>query len=161
MWEEDLDFPGSRRESTAIIDSPDPQHPPTPPHTDSSHSSEQDRALYPMASLDLYAPPGTNPFAISYSFDDVSSKVRRSLYDDSRESFHIIPSPHNSAQTPTLTRNIERPPTNPYDHSLLETIYNEMHASRFVNLEPLSLLTNQLPLHFKGLSWREVSSHDY
>ena len=49
-----------------------------------------------------------------------------------------------------LVREAERPPTDPRDHSLLETIYNEMHAARFVNLEPLSLLTNLLPLHFKG-----------
>ena len=50
----------------------------------------------------------------------------------------------------------ERPPppppplTDPRDHSLLEYIYNEMHASRFINLEPLALLTNSLPLYFTG-----------
>ena len=53
---------------------------------------------------------------------------------------------------PVQLRETERPPTDPRDHSLLETIYNEMHASRFVNLEPLSLLTNLLPIHFKGPS---------
>jgi len=42
------------------------------------------------------------------------------------------------------------PPSNPRDHRLLETIYVEMHASRFVNLEPLSLLENYLGIYFKG-----------
>ena len=40
-------------------------------------------------------------------------------------------------------------PLNPRDHSLLEYIYTEMHASRFINLSPLSLLANSLPLYFK------------
>lgn len=40
-------------------------------------------------------------------------------------------------------------PLNPRDHSLLEYIYAEMHASRFINLSPLSLLANSLPLYFK------------
>ncbi|KAI0036507.1 hypothetical protein K488DRAFT_81951 [Vararia minispora EC-137] len=39
----------------------------------------------------------------------------------------------------------------PRDHALLEHIYNEMHAERWVNLAPLSLLANALPLHFKDV----------
>jgi len=39
---------------------------------------------------------------------------------------------------------------NPRDHTVLETIYNEMHAERFVNLTPLSLLGNALGLWFRG-----------
>lgn len=42
------------------------------------------------------------------------------------------------------------PPTDPRDHSLLEYIYSEMHAARFINLEPLALLTNSLSLYFTG-----------
>lgn len=38
----------------------------------------------------------------------------------------------------------------PRDHSVLEHIYAEMHAERFINLAPLSLLANSLPLYFKG-----------
>lgn len=38
----------------------------------------------------------------------------------------------------------------PRDHTLLEYIYNEMHASRFINLEPLALLKNTTSLLFKG-----------
>ncbi|KAI0693970.1 hypothetical protein BC835DRAFT_1415601 [Cytidiella melzeri] len=43
-----------------------------------------------------------------------------------------------------------RPPANPRDHSLLELIFNEMHAARFINLEPLALLKNSLPLYFEA-----------
>jgi hypothetical protein len=42
------------------------------------------------------------------------------------------------------------PPRNPRDHSLLEFIYSEMLASRFINVAPLSLLANTLGIHFKG-----------
>ncbi|KAI6106342.1 hypothetical protein EDD16DRAFT_1490928, partial [Pisolithus croceorrhizus] len=46
-------------------------------------------------------------------------------------------------------------PENPRDHTVLETIYNEMHADRFVNLTPLSLLGNAL-----GLWFRDVRTHE-
>jgi hypothetical protein len=39
---------------------------------------------------------------------------------------------------------------NPRDHSLLETIYKEMHLSGFINLSPLALLANLLEVYFKG-----------
>ncbi|KAJ7600716.1 hypothetical protein C8J56DRAFT_15829 [Mycena floridula] len=55
---------------------------------------------------------------------------------------------------PFLLRSIPRPPSNPRDHSLLELIYNETCESRFINLSPLSLLTNLLGLHFQ-----DVRSH--
>ncbi|KAI5989071.1 hypothetical protein EDD15DRAFT_2171973, partial [Pisolithus albus] len=46
-------------------------------------------------------------------------------------------------------------PENPRDHTVLETIYNEMHADRFVNLTPLSLLGNALGLWFKDVRTHE------
>ncbi|KAI9510592.1 hypothetical protein F5148DRAFT_976528 [Russula earlei] len=42
-------------------------------------------------------------------------------------------------------------PLNPRDHSLLEYIYTEMHAARFINLSPLSLLANSLPVYFSSV----------
>ncbi|KAI0755235.1 hypothetical protein C8Q80DRAFT_1094329 [Daedaleopsis nitida] len=142
MWEEDLLFPGKRRENStvSVIDTSDPTRPPTPPHTDSSHSSGQDRPL------PTHALPRLPPF--SYSFDDVS-KAKQSLFEDTRPPLHAIPT-NNAAHTPVLLRNLDRPPTNPHDHSLLETVYDEMHAARFINLEPVSLLANMLPLHFRA-----------
>ncbi|KAG2129145.1 hypothetical protein DEU56DRAFT_818020 [Suillus clintonianus] len=44
-------------------------------------------------------------------------------------------------------------PPDPRDHTVLEAIYNEMHAQRFINLSPLSLLANQVGLWFKGESF--------
>ncbi|KAG1885091.1 hypothetical protein F4604DRAFT_1729673 [Suillus subluteus] len=41
-------------------------------------------------------------------------------------------------------------PPDPRDHTVLETIYNEMHSERFINLSPLSLLANTVGLWFKG-----------
>jgi hypothetical protein len=51
---------------------------------------------------------------------------------------------------PHLVRTAPKPPVNPRDHTILETIYTEMHAMRFINLAPLSLLPNNLSTWFKG-----------
>ncbi len=58
--------------------------------------------------------------------------------------------PRTVRPPPFLTRPL-KPPVNPRDHAVLETIYNEMQASRFINLSPLSLLPNFLNLHFTGM----------
>ena len=42
-------------------------------------------------------------------------------------------------------------PPNPRQHKLLEVIYTEMHAARFVNLAPLSLLENYIRTYFKSM----------
>ncbi|KAF7795326.1 hypothetical protein EIP86_006483 [Pleurotus ostreatoroseus] len=47
-------------------------------------------------------------------------------------------------------RHAPEAPRDPRDHALLEYIYVEMHAARFVNLEPLALLANSLGLYFTG-----------
>lgn len=54
-----------------------------------------------------------------------------------------------SKVAPFLLRTLSKAPMNPRDHSLLEIIYNEMLASRFINISPLSLLTTYLEYHFK------------
>ncbi|KAK0210837.1 hypothetical protein DFS33DRAFT_1406259, partial [Desarmillaria ectypa] len=53
-----------------------------------------------------------------------------------------------------LTMPEPRAPVNPRDHLLLQTIYNGMQASRFINLSPLSLLPNLLGMYF-----RDVRTH--
>lgn len=50
---------------------------------------------------------------------------------------------------PKESRNVEVPP-DPRDHSILEKIYNEMHAARFINLSPLSLLASEMESWFKS-----------
>lgn len=48
----------------------------------------------------------------------------------------------------------ESTPKDPHDHSALEAAYNDMHAARFINLSPVSLLANVLVQYFK-----DVRSH--
>ncbi|KAI0632418.1 hypothetical protein C8Q77DRAFT_922881 [Trametes polyzona] len=150
MWEEDLRFPGGRPETVSIIETPEPKHvdesPPTPPHTDSSHSSEQEKVLPPHT----YILPSHRSLAFSYSFDDVF-KVKRDMLDETVRPLRPLPSNIDVSSTPMLLRKVERPPVDPHDHSLLETIYDEMHAARFINLEPVSLLANLLPLHLRDV----------
>ncbi|TBU23182.1 hypothetical protein BD311DRAFT_819838 [Dichomitus squalens] len=148
MWEEDLHFPGHRGgESVHIVESPGPMHPPTPPHTDSSHSSEQERLHHPTS---FALRSQRSSLAFSYSFDDVT-RVNRPMFEDTQRPIHASQSPTNGAQTSMLFRSLDRPPMNPHDHSLLEIIYNEMHAARFINLEPVSMIANLLPLHFRDV----------
>ncbi|KAG7440858.1 uncharacterized protein BT62DRAFT_564742 [Guyanagaster necrorhizus] len=59
--------------------------------------------------------------------------------------------PRKASVSPFLTRSLPKEPPNPRDHSLLETIYKEMQASRFINISPLALLPNALGLHFKDV----------
>ncbi|KAI0771188.1 hypothetical protein BD413DRAFT_476314 [Trametes elegans] len=150
MWEENLRFPGSRRETEiSVIETPESKHvpPPTPPHTHSSHSSEQERTPPPVQ----YGNSHHRSIAFSYSFDDVYRVKCSNVFDDTVRPLRPITSHNNLASTPMLLRAIEKPPINPHDHSLLETIYDEMHAARFINLEPLSLLANLLPLHLRDV----------
>ncbi|KAJ7784467.1 hypothetical protein B0H16DRAFT_298953 [Mycena metata] len=53
--------------------------------------------------------------------------------------------------SPFLLRTLPKAPANPRDHSILEGIYTEMNATRFINLSPLSLLANLVGLHFKDV----------
>lgn len=43
------------------------------------------------------------------------------------------------------------PIMNPRDHSVLQTAYNELHTTRFVNLTPLSVLNSVIILYFRGM----------
>lgn len=60
--------------------------------------------------------------------------------------------PHTTSfSTPPLVRTVQKAPLNPRDHTVLETIYTEMHAKRFINLAPLSVVANGLSVWFKGM----------
>lgn len=52
-------------------------------------------------------------------------------------------------------------PPDPRDHMVLETIYNEMHAERWINLAPLSLLANTVGLWFKGESFHHFRARGW
>ncbi|KIJ54225.1 hypothetical protein M422DRAFT_64329 [Sphaerobolus stellatus SS14] len=47
------------------------------------------------------------------------------------------------------------PPPNPRDHHILESVYNELHSARFINLTPLSILHSALTLHFRDIQTHE------
>ncbi|CAK5284078.1 unnamed protein product [Mycena citricolor] len=67
-----------------------------------------------------------------------------------RHPSELLP-PARPANVPFLHRPLAQAPPNPRDHSTLERIYNEMNASRFINLSPLSLLANLVGLYFKDV----------
>lgn len=48
-----------------------------------------------------------------------------------------------------ISKIVEAPP-NPRQHKLLDVIYTEMHAARFVTLAPISLIEDRIRSHFKG-----------
>jgi len=56
------------------------------------------------------------------------------------------PEPHASSPSAAPTRSSLKPPENPRDHSLLEHIYTETHAARFINLTPVAIVSNSMPL---------------
>lgn len=51
---------------------------------------------------------------------------------------------------PFLLRSLPKPPINPRDHTILELIYNEMLAARFINTSPLSVVMTYIDFHLKG-----------
>ena len=59
-----------------------------------------------------------------------------------------------------LVRTVPKVPLNPRDHVILETIYTGMHAKRFINLAPLSVIANGLSLWFKGTRNKLVQDVD-
>ncbi|KAK7056888.1 hypothetical protein VNI00_002605 [Paramarasmius palmivorus] len=90
-----------------------------------------------------------SPLTLS-SATDISPVARRSSDTSSRPK-RLSGNSKSSTTSPFLLRTLPKPPTNPRDHSLLEHIYHETAASRFINLAPLSLLPNLLNVHFKDV----------
>lgn len=81
---------------------------------------------------------------------------RRTSFSPSSPATSLSTSPALSPAKPTFPLSAvvhpEPPaPPNPHDHAALEAIYAEMHAQRFVNLAPLSLIANSLAAWFRGV----------
>ena len=115
----------------------------------------------------LYSESGTSPAGFGLSTISLSSTVNEAIMGRTRSSSvqtstTISATTLNSAATldselkpttkpsPMLLKMLMQTPTNPRDHTLLETIWNEMLSSRWVNSSPLSLLKTYLDWHFKG-----------
>ena len=111
-----------------------------------------------MLPMDMY---GQGLFGAILSFRATDTLARSSAPSQSRHSLSHCPkddlyhpwlreddaeSSRNSATSlyhPSMTQ-----PLNPRDHSLLERIYKEMHAARFINLAPLSIIVNAMNMFF-------------
>ncbi|TFY52472.1 hypothetical protein EVG20_g10534, partial [Dentipellis fragilis] len=166
MIEEDLFFPGSHPATPPSRPPSPPSYLPTPPHSNDDHSTK--RTIPPISTTNFSAPQR------SASFTNLSASTSSSSLPpttqapatpvSSSTSFSppgngLSPVPQGVEASPTraapyapfLMRPVAKAPQNPRDHSLLEFIYNEMHAARFINLSPLSLLSNALPLYFKDV----------
>jgi hypothetical protein len=159
MIEEDLFFPGRPPDSPELSRTPTPvpaSCPATPPsschHLPNEHNANDKRndilqhGSSTMANTSTFSPliylsspPSTMGSA---SMLTLPTSIRNS------DTFNL------SGISDSLDSDGSRPasgaPLNPRDHSLLEHIYTEMHASRFINLSPLSLLANSLPVYFKS-----------
>ncbi|PCH39988.1 hypothetical protein WOLCODRAFT_162007 [Wolfiporia cocos MD-104 SS10] len=132
MSEEDLFFPGVQHDLSPPATQPEPSPFKSAPSSRLASPSRRPRAPTP---------------------DSIPS-----ARGESSSSTHHLQSPGGSLLTnPSALRTAEdllpfhsptNPPPNVRDHSMLEFIYNEMHAARFINLQPLSILNNLIPLHF-------------
>ncbi|KAI0081651.1 hypothetical protein K474DRAFT_1258092 [Panus rudis PR-1116 ss-1] len=153
--EEDLYFPGrSRYQPDSAITR---AYSPTPAH----HSTERPRAPTPSSQPRPQSiAPGETPFSRRPPLG------KRSNTDPLPPLLSRLPTDPTDEDTPFMEKLVEslapdspvehKPklppaPVNPRDHALLEFIYNEMHAVRFVNIQPLSLLVNSLSLYFKDV----------
>ncbi|KAL4250784.1 hypothetical protein ABKN59_006099 [Abortiporus biennis] len=150
IFEEDLYFPGSIRQPDSTLS--------TSHAKDASPVEfERPRAPTPLSSFhprpsSIGAQSSTSPVPIepprSRSYSDLLQPPQSPISDSTCTTESSVHTPEPTLQLPAPS---VRPPVNPCDHSVLEYIYTEMHASRFINLEPLSLLANSLSLYFKDV----------
>ena len=120
---------------------------------------------------------GTNPAGFGLSFSSAIgtvnkafSRIRSSSTDakpGSASSMSPVAALSDTEPKPTtkpsplLLQTLTQSPTNPRNHTLLETIWNEMLSSRWVNPAPLSLLKNYMDWHFKGTGFFSSLSWSY
>lgn len=133
---------------STMLESPGPETP-----------VERERRVAPSPAMRPSISTGSATESTVLSSYRASSSLARSSRESSphtsqptspTKSFHA---PFHTPAPPVspLVRTAPLAPPNPHDHSVLEAIYTEMHADRFINLAPLSLLTNTLSLWFKDL----------
>ena len=161
MIEEDLYFPGRSPDPSQISRSPTPiRHLTTPPTStqylpNGQYHNEYDQwNLSQLGCTTTIAPTATSPTIYPHTLPSTIGTASMMTLPTSVRNTDTIDLPGNSDY---LHSESSRPsaPLNPRDHSLLEHIYTEMHAARFINLSPLSLLANSLPVYFNS----ELGSH--
>jgi hypothetical protein len=158
MIEEDLFFPGQSPDPLSPSRSPTPIPYSTTPDTSTHyppngtyHNLNEQRNLSEFGSAVTITDATTGPHIYPPRLPSTIGTT----------SMLTIPSSIHNTDTINLPGSLDllysdnlRPapgaPLNPRDHSLLEYIYTEMHAARFINLSPLSLLANSLPVYFES-----------
>jgi len=154
MIEEDLFFPGQSpdplspsRSSTPVPCIATPTHHPL---NGRYHDFDEQRNFSQFGSAVALTDTTTGPVIYPPPLSSTIGTTSTLTITSSIRTTDTLNSPGNSD---LLYSDSLRPapgaPLNPRDHSLLEYIYTEMHASRFINLSPLSLLANSMPLYFK------------
>ncbi|KAH8989659.1 hypothetical protein EDB86DRAFT_3080919 [Lactarius hatsudake] len=156
MVEEDLFFPGR------FLDPPPPHRSPTTPrpsfttplpihhqhnglHRDTNGQWNLSQHGSTLTSTSAFYNPSMFSPSLPSVFGTASmSTLPVSFHDTDTMSSLDIPN-HLLSDS---SRQESTAPLNPRDHSLLEYIYTEMHAARFINLSPLSQLAHSLPLYF-------------
>jgi hypothetical protein len=126
------------------------------------------RPLLSVQTEPLYPESGTGPSGFGLSSISLSSAVNEAIMSRTRSSSVQTSSVTGASSNPAAAPDSERKPKpttkpspillkmltqtppNPRDHTLLETIWNEMLSSRWVNSSPLSLLKTYLEWHFHG-----------
>jgi hypothetical protein len=154
MIEEDLFFPGQSPDPPQVSRSTTPiphfATPPTLTHLlpNGQYGNEHDQ--HSFGSVATIFPVATSPLNHPHALHSTIGTPSVLTLPASVRNTNNIDSPSNSDP---LHSDSSRPlgaPLNPRDHSLLEYIYTEMHAARFINLSPLSLLANSLPVYFNS-----------
>jgi hypothetical protein len=169
MIEEDLFFPGRPPDSPSLPRTPTPvpaSCPATPPssihHLHNEHNANDKRTVLQHGSSTTANTAASSPLIYlsspsstmgSASMLTLPTSIRNT---DTVDLSCIFDSLHSDGSRPASVA-----PLNPRDHSLLEHIYTEMHASRFINLSPLSLLANSLPVYFKSELFHSLLWLDY
>jgi len=155
MIEEDLYFPGQSLDPPLSLSSsaiPYVATPLTSGHNlpnGQSHIANDQRALSQFGSSATIPAPVTSQLNYSPSLASTTGTAIPPISIRSTDTINL-----HSNSDHLLYFDSSRPapgaPLNPRDHSLLEYIYTEMHAARFINLSPLSLLANSLPIYFNS-----------
>lgn len=149
MIEEDLFFPGQSPDPLSSSRSPTPvpciatptHHPSNGKYHDLNEQRNFSQFGSAVTSTDATAGPVIYPPPLSSTIGTTNTSIRNTDTINSPGNLDLL---YSDGLRPAPGA-----PLNPRDHSLLEYIYTEMHASRFINLSPLSLLANSLPLYFK------------
>jgi hypothetical protein len=141
--EEDLFFPGTGRQ---LDYSGPPSRPPSPPAPSAGTSVSKNPSELTVEQIIELAEASWDMSA-SLGVPGAGFISAASL---SMNSAKAIPAPAPKAPEPPPAME-DLLPEDPRDHSLLEAIYDGMHAERVISLRPLAALEESLPRHFKGL----------